>query len=61
MSWPRPARSGPLQIKTVVARRLPLHLAPALTALAGLDPAKLAHACSDAERRALVASSSTCA
>ncbi len=49
-----PGASGPLQIKTVVARRVPQHLAPLLTAGAGLDPAKLASACSDAERRALV-------
>jgi predicted Rossmann fold flavoprotein len=49
-----PGASGPLQMKTVVARRLPQYLAPVIVELAGLEPSKLAHACSDAERRALV-------
>ena len=48
-----PGARGRLEIKTVVARRLPQYLAPLLTAQAGLDPTKHAAGCSDAERRTL--------
>lgn len=50
-----PGASGRLEIKTVVARRVPHYLAPLLTAQAGLDPAKQAAGCSNVERQALAA------